>query len=386
MQYASVTEAPPKMHIWSGIGALSGALRKKVWIDMKRFIWTPSFYVIYVAPPGIVAKTTTADLGMDLLREVPGIKFGPDAVTWQSLVTSFAAAGEAFLWGEEQVPMSPITLVASELGNLLNLQDREMVTLLITLWDGRPRYEKQTKMSGNDIVDAPWINIQACTTPNWIAENMPPSMVGGGLSSRCIFIYADQKFKYVPLVDEAIKEGDRELRLQLIHDLEYISLNLVGPFQITEEARAWERERYVDFWSKAAKLMDTQMIDGYAARKQTHLFKLAMVLSVSRGDSLTLEIEDLLIADQMLRELEADMHKVFSRIGQSEEARQAERLVEIIGRAGKMSYEEAYRSVHTYFPDAREFEALIMGLVKSGQLMVINTAEGPRFAPRVTAA
>ena len=96
MAYTAGTEAPRMMHFWCGVSAIAGALRRKVWIDMKRFRWTPTFYIIFVAPPGIISKTTTMDMGMDLLKQVPGIKFGPNSVTWQALVTSFAAASESF--------------------------------------------------------------------------------------------------------------------------------------------------------------------------------------------------------------------------------------------------------------------------------------------------
>ena len=376
LEYASVTEAPKKMHFWSGVGAIAGALRRKVWIDQIRFTWTPSFYVIYVAPPGIVAKTTTADIGMDLLRQVPGIKFGPDAVTWQSLVVSFAAASESFVWQEEFHPMSPITLVASELGNLINLQDRDMVNLLITLWDGRKRYDKQTKMSGNDTIEAPWINLQGCTTPHWVAENMPPSMIGGGLSSRCIFVYAEDKEKYVPYVDEVVSDKDSELRLALIQDLEHIAANLVGPFLIEEAARIWGRAWYIKFWKDAKSRMDDQMLEGYAARKQTHLHKLAMILSVSRSDDLIISEEDLQVADIMLQEIEGDMTKVFSRIGRTEDSLQVERFLQVIERKGRMRYEEAYKAIHAYFPDYRNFEGVLAGLIRSGQLKVVSGVDG----------
>jgi len=376
LDYASVTEAPRKMHFWAGVGAIAGALRRKVWIDMVRFTWTPSFYVIYVAPPGIVAKTTTADIGMDLLREVPGIKFGPDSITWQSLVTDFAGASEAFFYKDEQWPMSPLTFVGSELGNLVNLQDRDMVNLLITLWDGRKRYDKHTKTSGNDSIEAPWINLQACTTPHWIAENMPPSMIGGGLSSRCVFVYANEKEKYVPYVDEVVHADDATLRQALIHDLEYIATNLVGPFKILEEARVWGRAWYLEFWKDAKSRMDDQMLEGYAARKQTHLHKLAMILSVSRSDSLEINLEDLQTAEVMLRDIEADMHKVFSRIGRSEESLQIEQFMDALKRRGKMSYAAAYREMHNVFPDYRVYEGIVAGLINSGQIRMLNTATG----------
>ncbi len=374
VEYASVTEAPKRMHFWGGVGAIAGALRRKVWIDMKRFKWYPSFYIIYVAPPGIVAKSTTADIAMDLLRQVPGIQFGPNAITWQALVTAFAQANEAFEYKGEYHPMSPLTLVASELGSLVNLQDRDMVNLLIEMWDGKSRYDKVTKMSGNDTVEAPWINLQGCTTPHWIADNMPPATIGGGLSSRCVFVYADQKDKYVPWVDEVVSDKDGVLRERLIHDLERIS-TMVGPYSITKEAREWGATWYEAFWKDATTRMDDQMLEGYAARKQTHMCKLALVLSAARGDSYEITLDDLQLAEMMLKDIENDMPKVFARIGKGETAMQAERFIQMVQRAGKMKYSEAYNKFYAHFPDARDFEGVIGGAIMAGMLRKIQLGQ-----------
>ena len=375
LKYASVTEAPRRMHFWAAVGTVAGCLRRRVWIDMKRFTWTPSFYIIYVAPPGIVAKSTTIDIAMDLLRQVPGIKFGPNSITWQALVTAFANASEAFEWEGEWIPMSPLSFAASELGSLLNLQDRDMVNLLIELWDGKKSYEKITKMSGNDIIEAPWINIQAGTTPHWIADNMPQAMIGGGLSSRCIFVYGEEKEKYIAYVDEMVGEEDAETRLALIQDLEQIAM-LTGPITIDKEARAWGRDWYESFWKMASTRMDDQMLEGYAARKQTHMHKVAMVLSASRGASLTITVEDLQVANQMLEDIEQDMQKVFSRMRRTEESMQAERFLEFVKRRGKVPYAEAYNYIRNYFPNFRDFEGILAGGINSGQLRVLSTPDG----------
>lgn len=375
VSYASVTEAPKRMHFWAGVGAIAGVLRRRVWIDMKRFQWTPSFYIIYVGPPGIVAKSTTIDIAADILRQVPGVKFGPNAITWQALVTAFAAASESFEYNAEFHPMSPLTLVASELGSLLNLQDKDMVNLLIELWDGKKKYEKITKMSGNDTIEAPWINLQAGTTPHWVADNMPQAMIGGGLSSRCIFVYGDTKSKYVAYVDEMIGEGDEELREQLLQDLERIAM-LCGPFVIDKRARTWGRDWYERFWKDAASRMDDQMLEGYAARKQTHLHKTAMVLSASRSNTLIITEEDLQLANVMLEDVETDMHRVFSRIGRTEDSMQAERFIEFVRRKGSIPYADAYKMIHIYFPDFRDFEGILAGAINSGQLFINTTAAG----------
>ena len=375
LEYASVTEAPRRMHFWSAVGTIAGALRRRVWIDMKRFSWFPSFYIIYVGPPGIVAKSTTIDIATDLLRQVPGIKFGPNAITWQALVTAFAAASESFEYNAEWHPMSPLTLVASELGSLLNLQDKDMINLLIELWDGKKTYEKITKMSGNDTIEAPWINLQAGTTPHWIADNMPQAMIGGGLSSRCIFVYGDTKERYVAYVDEQVGKGDATLRAKLIADLEAIAM-MCGPYVISPAARGWGREWYEKFWKNATSRMDDQMLEGYAARKQTHLHKVAMVLSASRSDSLVITEDDLQLANTMLEDLEKDMHRVFSRIGRTEDSMQAERFIEFVRRKGTIPYAEAYKMIHVYFPDFHDFEGILTGAIQSGQLEILSTATG----------
>lgn len=375
VKYASVTEAPRRMHFWSAVGTVAGALRRRVWIDMRRFTWYPSFYIVFVGPPGIVAKSTTIDISTDLLKQVPGVKFGPNAITWQALVTAFAAASESFEYNAEWIPMSPLTLVASELGSLLNLQDRDMVNLLIELWDGKKKYEKITKMSGNDTVEAPWINLQAGTTPHWIADNMPQGMIGGGLSSRCIFVYGDTKEKYIAYVDEHVGSDDSATREKLIQDLEQIAM-LCGPFTIDAGAREWGQAWYERFWKDAASRMDDQMLEGYAARKQTHMHKTAMVLSASRSDDLIITKGDLELANVMLEDIEKDMPRVFSKIGRSEDSLQAERFIDFVTRKGEIPYAEAYKMIHIYFPDFRDFEGILEGAVRSGKVMIGSTAAG----------
>lgn len=376
VDYASYTEAPRLMHTWAGISAIAGCLRRKVWIDQFYFRWTPNFFVIFVAPPGVVSKSTTADVAMNLLRDVPGIKFGPDVVTWQSLVTSFAASAESFEYSGEWHPMSAMTLVASELGNLINMKDKEMVNLFIDLWDGRKKLEKQTKMSGNDIVEAPWINLIGCTTPHWIADNMPAATIGGGFTSRCVFLYADKKEKYLAYPADHIPPDIHAKRIRLVQDLEHIALNLCGEYKFTSAAKSWGERWYRNLWEGVEANTYDDQGNGYIARKQTHLHKLSMVLSASRRDDLLIDEEDLMLANTLLTSLEADMQKVFSRIGRTEDSLQAERFIEIVKKVGKLKYESAYAAIHAYFPDFRDFEGILTGAIRSGQVEVINEQDG----------
>lgn len=368
MEYASYGEAPRHMYFWTGVSVLAGALRRKVWIDQAYFKWYPNFYVVLVAPPGIVSKSTTAGVGMNLLRRVPGVKFGPDVVTWPALISAFAESTEGFEYSGAIHAMSALTLESSEFGNLLNPQDKEMVDLLVALWDGKPgTFEKKTKHSGNDSVENPWINLIACTTPSWIAGNFPEYMIGGGFTSRCVFVYADQKAKYVAYPGLAVPKNLDKIADQLVEDLTHISL-LTGEYTLSPRAVEWGQAWYERHYTVRPANLDDDRFGGYIARKQTHIHKLALILAAASSDAPTITEDHLSIADQMVTDLEPDMQFVFSKIGKSETALYAERLVWFVHSKQKVPYHEAYRYVHSYFPSMRDFEDILAGCVRAGYI------------------
>ena len=368
MDYAGYGEAPRHMHFWAGVSAMAGALRRKVWIDQAYFKWHPNFYIVLVAPPGIVSKSTTAGISMSLLRKVPGVRFGPDVVTWPALIEAFAASTEGFEHEGMVHVMSALTLESSEFGNLLDPQDKAMVDLLVALWDGKPgTFEKKTKSSGNDSVENPWINLIACTTPSWIAGNFPEYMIGGGFTSRCIFVYADKKAKYVAYPGLSVPDNMEQTAEKLVEDLTHIS-SLAGAYTLSPAAIHWGEAWYQRHYTLRPANLDDDRFGGYIARKQTHIHKLALILAASGGDSRIITPEHLEVADSMVTDLEPDMQFVFSKIGKSDAAFYAERLVNFVHAHTKLPYHEAYRHVHSYFPSMRDFEDVLAGCVRAGYI------------------
>jgi len=375
--YCAFGEAPLKMYRWCAVSAISGAIRRKCWLDQVYFKWYCNEYIILVAPPGIVSKSTTVEIAMSLLRRVDGIRFGPDVITWQALVKSFAGAGEKFTLPDgTELEMSPITIASSEFGNLMAPGDREMVDLLVSLWDGKEgAFRKETKGSGNDEVINPWINMIACTTPAWISGNFPEYMIGGGFMSRCIFVYAEEKRNFVAYPGMAVAGVDiAKMEQDLILDLTEIAA-LSGEFGMTQEAVEWGTEWYArHFATKGNGLMEDSRFGGYVARKQTHLHKLAMIFSVSRSEDLVITVKDLQRADKELTELESDLPKVFDRVGKTQDSVQADRMLEMVRAKGCISFTDAYAAMHSSIPHMDQFEDLMRSLERAGLIRLEVTA------------
>ncbi len=382
VEYASFGEAPLTMYFWVGVSTVAGALRRRVWIDQGFFRWLANFYIVLVAPPGIVAKSTTASIGMNLLREVPNIKFGPDVVTWQALVQSLANSTEMFPLNGKFYPQSAITIESSEFGNFLNPNDREMVDVLVSLWDGKQgAFTKETKTQGSDKVVNPWINIVACTTPAWISGNFPEYMIGGGFTSRCIFVYAEQKRKYVAYPSEHLPPEFQQMRKELIHDLEIIA-TLGGAYELEPAAIKWGEQWYENLFKNRPANLNNERFGGYIARKQTHIHKLAMVMSASQRDERVITLDDLQASDSVVTALEEAMPKVFAQIGRTEVSRHVEELLSCIRAHKEIGYEELFRLMFRLFPDSKAFEAAIMSLRSAGYIDIRTEARGMKVVAK----
>lgn len=350
VEFASYGEAPLKFYYWCGVSVLAGALRRRVWIDQRYFQWTPNCYIILVAPPGIATKSTTANIGMSMLKEIPGITFGPDVVTWQKLVEDMAASKELVYWKEREayLPMSCITINSSEFGTFLDPSNRELVDVMVQLWDGQiGSFSKSTKTQGSDDIENPWVNVLACTTPGWIASNFPESMIGGGFTSRCIFVYAENKRQYCAYPADYVPPDFADQRLALLHDLEIIS-TMIGEYQLSPDAKSFGEAWYKHHWAQKHENLSNDQFGGYLSRKQTHVHKVAMIIQASRTDQLVIQKDTLELSVAMVDALELELPRVFSRIGQNQITKGIGDLVDFVIAEGAIPRTELYRKMARY--------------------------------------
>lgn len=352
IEYTKALEAPTVFHRWVAVSVIAGALRRKVWFDQRYFLWSPNFYIVLVAPPGVAAKSSTANVGKRLLREIPDIHFGPNALTWQALIKDLAKAQEGYpmtdadaLIDAEYLDMSCLTVVSDELGSMLNPNDREMVDILTDLWDSRlDSWRKATATMGEDEIKNPWINIIACTTPAWLIGHIPRHMLDAGFFSRIVFIQAEKKRHAVSYPgDRVIPHEHEKLEQKLVEDLQEIA-KLKGRFVLTDSAREFGEAWYADHTERVSN-NDPHLtrLGTYVSRRQTHLHKIAMVLSAAKRSDLTLTLDDMKEASDQLDEVEKYMHHVYSLAGSEKNIANTNAVVDVVRKHKRIQREMCFR-------------------------------------------
>lgn len=362
------------MHFWTGICTLAGAVRRRIWIDERVFQITPNFYIVLVAPPGVATKSTTIRAGMDLLKEVPGIRFGPQSMTWESMGEAFESAMEHLeLSPTKTVPMCCLTFGITELGTFLKTDDPHFINFITGIWDGQQEpWTRRTRKDGHMEVKNPWVNLIGATTPSWLKESFPESMVGGGLTSRILWVYAEKKRALIAYPsDVMVPQGYEDLKKKLIEDLIRISL-LKGEYKLSPTAKEWGREWYKKVWGARPDHMASERYSVYIARKQTHHHKLAMVLTIARSDEPIIDLQAMIDADEILKGVEADMAKVFDSIGLADSALKLNSIMKYLEiYPTGISNDDLWRMCLKHMDQKMYLEAIQSG-TKAGMLQIIG--------------
>lgn len=342
VEYSSFTESSEQMRYWSGVTALAGALRGRVYIDQRHFKWIPNFYVIFSVNPGSTHKATVAETALNLLGEVPGVNFG-SAITetsWKTLTKLLADKKEEYIDNEgKNKVMSSITWGSFEFTVPMRQPEKTTLDLLNWIWDGKRRE---------------CVNILGYATLGWIAENFTK-----GFTERCIIIRADESAKSTPYF--GLSNSDSPKRNALLKDLEHISLNLCGEYSLTKEAVAWGDQWYKDNIFRRSPNVEI---------RQSHIHKLAIIIAASKRDKLVVSSDDLKEAEKRI----SDLH-----VPVVVESVCTDRLVRYVKHHGTVSYEDAYRYIDIVAHEGYKFNDISGKAEQLGLIQKVMIAGKPYF-------
>lgn len=364
MEYTSHTESPTQFHLWTAVFTIAGALGRKVWLEDGDLVYYPNFYIVFVGPPGVARKSSSISIGQRILRQMPLARFAPNSTSWQALLARLSESTISVPIGDgriarisdgaqfmgESLTMSCISAVAKELGPFMSLKNAEMLDVMTDLWDGTdPKWERKTLQHGDHVIQNPWINLIAATTPTWLRENTTEGTIGGGFASRCIFIYGDRKQHLVPYQSRLLTRDHKELYDSLVHDLQEIS-ELLGGVRMTDEAYEWGEHWYLENEKNPPLILAGERYEGVIARRQTMMHKLALVLLASHGNNLVITPEVLQQADRLLQSAEATLPMVFNKVGMSIAARSVNHVIAEVRRHRKIGKRQLLKVLTSMSP------------------------------------
>jgi len=347
MEYTENSEPPVLFRKWVGISCIAAALMRKVRIDWGTALtWYPNLYVVLVGPSA-TGKGTAMAPGLKILKQIPAIKLSAQATSLQALITHLKDNNLADFNPDtgEHSYHSSLTVFSEEFTVFLGYKNNELMATLCDWYDCKDDWTYDTIKRSKEKIVGVWVNLIGGTTPDLIRSSLPYDSIGGGLTSRIIFIYEEKAEKLVTLPTETDRE--RELFSALVHDLETMTL-MSGSFKWTagfmEAWDAWCRE------DRAHPPFADKKFDGYNGRRRVHLMKLSMIMSASRGRyNLVLTEHDLERASVVLKEAEQKMALTFSGVGKSD-------IADLIFRANTF-FKTSVGDEIPYYMFARQFES-----------------------------
>jgi hypothetical protein len=328
-EFTKSHEGPALFHTWTSLFMLAAAVRRKVWFDQVHFKIYPNLYIVFISPPGRGKKSSSAEIGIDILKELGDIRLSSESVTREALIKDLAGSSSTYMT-PEGIPVThcSLSIFSSEWSVFLghkNSGNEPMIALLTDLFGCPNRWTYRTKLSGTDTLENVFLNKLACTTFDYLASSLPMDAIGGGLTSRVIFVVEFKKRQKAPLLEDLVRPEDIALREFLKQDLEHVSL-IQGKMTFSPEAK----QMYIDWYNSLDEdnppIKDERFF-GYFERKPTHVIKVAMLMSIAESDSRIIEVHHLAEALNLFTRTEKNMPHAFGGRGRSALAVDLERIL-----------------------------------------------------------
>lgn len=361
--YNQHSESPSLFTLWCGFAGVSAVLGRRVWLDMGRFTIFPNMYTVLVAGSGRCRKSTSINQIEELLRLLePPPNLIAQKITPEALIDAMRIKeinDKSQLLREK----SEGFVIVDELATFLNKHTYEagLGALLIPFYDCRPSFEYRTKGGGSQKLTNVCLGMLGASTVDWLTNAIPENAVGGGLTSRIMFIYVQE-----PPPPVAWPQTDPRLKEQLVLSLQRLS-TLEGPFNITRDAINTFTKLYENWYSRSP-FYDNKNLAGYASRRHVHLLKLAMILSAAEtGPKLLLTQKHLEGAELQLEMAEKNMPLVLDLVTSSESGSNTHSILELIRRQKKVPRQQLVTSFSNKL-SVRELDMYIETLMQSGRI------------------
>lgn len=364
------TESPDIYKKWVAVSTIAAALKRKCWLSWHNHVDThPNMYIVLVGPPAI-GKGMALGPARQMLSSI-GIKMSASCTTLQAMIEDLLSCTDTRIIDGIPMISSSLTVVSPEFTVFLGRNNGEFCDKITDLYDCPSPWSYKTKARGNESMDAVFLNIIGATTPGLLQATMTGEAITGGLMSRVVLVYADQKSRLVPI--PAAVSRDEDLYSKLYKDLGSIS-DMEGKFLLSKDVV----DPWVD-WYIAKDTNDGLSSDrrfaAYCGRRDMHLLKLMMIVSAARSDEMVLRKEDFETALGLLNEAEQFMPGAFRGYGKNV-------LSEFIAAAqteiqtARLIYLKQFKKRHLNDVSSEDIDKVLKALESTGFCKLITGERG----------
>lgn len=358
MEYTSLLESPDVYHKWTALSIISACIGRKVWVDLGYFKVFPNMFIVLVGPPGKCRKGAALNAGINLLTNIPNVNLSADSTTRESLIQVLDEINIDLEINGEIQKHSSLTIVSKELSVFLGTGNHDLLSFLTDLYDNPNIWTYKTKNKGTNAIKGVWLGMLAASTSTWLVGSIPLTAIGGGFTSRVLFIVADDVRHKEPYPILTQKELElRELLKTRLHEISMFK----GRYILNDKAL----NAFTTWYNHNNIKIDDSRFAGYSERKHIHLLKVATLLAVSQGNIGFIDETNIKTALEYLNEIEPKMIEAFGSAGRSMLATDIEELLKAIKAAGKIERKQlltiTFREVHP-----NDFNLAIQSLIDMG--------------------
>lgn len=333
--YCKDTEVPSIFALWAGISTISATLGRDCFVSQGHFVVYPNMYVVLVAGSAKCRKSTSINIASRFIESVrPKIKTLSQKMTPEALIGTLSGQ----LGGDEGSTIITAhaegIAVVDELATMIdaNAFKTGMIPILTKLYDCED-FQYETRGRGLEEVSNPCLSILGGSTLHWIKEAIPQVAIGGGFTSRVVFVYRDKVEKLIPWPTK--NDTNDKLKADISHDLNIV-VKIRGPFAFDAEAKKIYSAEYIRFINHSG-FYDNKNLAGYAGRRHILILKLSMIVSASDRDSRMVTASDVNIAINILKNVEESMPNVLAQISSEPIGDVCEEVLYIIQTRKKVS-------------------------------------------------
>jgi len=365
LEYTMEHEAVERFHKWIGLWVLSSVSRRAVWLPRGYYQLYPNLYVVLVAESALSRKSAACRIGRNVLVQMdnPPLITGPK-ITPEKMINKLKVVGEDHI-------DSFAVVFAPELGVFLGQrnQSHDIMAILTDIFDCQEEpWHYELLMRGDEVLERVGASLLGGTTPEWMKTSLPTAAVGGGFTSRIIFVYARGRrhAKARPENSEMFQSGESlRMRTALAADLNELAF-LKGPFTYGESAGEW-----FDSWYLTIE--DTHQIGmgGYIGRKHAMVLKVAMLLSLSESSSLVIEQPHLKEAVTLIEENEGPLAEILTILSATGVGESQIRVLECIKRNEEIDHSDLMRNF-SWSMKAVEMSETLKTLIDAGCIEMLR--------------